>query len=107
MNLLRHINKENFFFLISQHLIFLFLIYQVQQDKDKILYELDELQAQMEKHSHTVNRIQTEADDYRMDAERHREKCDKLQVGLKLCIKNEFREGNSIYLLHMCVNMWK
>ena len=47
------------------------------------MYELDEIQAQMEKHSHTVNRIQTEADDYRMDAERHREKCDKLQVRLK------------------------
>ena len=44
------------------------------------MYELDELQAQMEKSQHSANRTLTEAEDYRMDAERQREKCDKLQV---------------------------
>ena len=53
---------------------------QVEQDKAKLLYELDELQAQMEKSQHSANRTLTEAEDYRMDAERQREKCDKLQV---------------------------
>lgn len=44
------------------------------------MYELDELQAQMEKASVTANRLQQEKEDYQMDAERQREKCDKLQV---------------------------
>lgn len=44
------------------------------------MYELDELQAQMEKAQVTANRLQTEKEDYQMDAERQREKCDKLQV---------------------------
>ena len=44
------------------------------------MYELDELQAQMEKAQLAANRLQTEKEDYQMDAERQREKCDKLQV---------------------------
>lgn len=34
----------------------------------------------MEKAQVTANRLQTERDDYQMDADRQREKCDKLQV---------------------------
>ena len=55
---------------------------QVTTDKEKFLYELDELQAQMEKAQLTANRLQTEKEDYQMDAERQREKCEKLQVNL-------------------------
>ena len=50
------------------------------------MYELDELQAQMEKSQHSANRTLTEAEDYRMDAERQREKCDKLQVSDLKCL---------------------
>ena len=53
---------------------------QVTSDKEKFLYELDELQAQMEKAQLCTNRLQQEKEDYQMDAERQREKCEKLQV---------------------------
>ena len=44
------------------------------------MYELDEIQAQMEKAQLAANRLQTEKEDYQMDAERQRSTCDKLQV---------------------------
>ncbi len=46
-----------------------------------MLYELDNLQNQVEKAQLSSNRFQTEREDYQMDAERQREKVDKLQVG--------------------------
>ena len=58
---------------------------QVTSDKEKFLYELDELQAQMEKAQLCTNRLQQEKEDYQMDAERQREKCEKLQVRDDFC----------------------
>ncbi len=54
---------------------------QIQADKEKLLYELDNLQNQLEKAQLSSNRFQTEREDFQMDADRHREKCEKLQVG--------------------------
>ena len=44
------------------------------------MYELDNLQAQLEKAQVSSTRFQTEREDYQMDSQRQREKCDKLQV---------------------------
>lgn len=56
------------------------LLLQIQDDKAKLLFELDNLQSQLEKAQVNSNRFQTEREDFQMDAERQREKCDKLQV---------------------------
>ena len=53
---------------------------QIQADKEKLLYELDNLQNQLEKAQMSSNRFQTEREDFQMDADRQREKVDKLQV---------------------------
>jgi len=57
------------------------LFFRLELIKKKILYDLDELQAQFEKVNHTANRLQAEKEDYHLDLDRNREKCDKLQVG--------------------------
>ena len=54
--------------------------FQIQADKEKLLYELDNLQAQLEKAQVSSTRFQTEREDYQIDSQRQREKCDKLQV---------------------------
>jgi len=53
---------------------------QIQTDKEKLLYELDDLQNQLEKAQMSSNRLQTEREDYQIDADRQREKVEKLQV---------------------------
>ncbi len=59
---------------------FSLLFLQIQADKEKLLYELDNLQNQLEKAQMSSNRFQTEREDFQMDADRQREKVDKLQV---------------------------
>lgn len=59
------------------------LSFQIQADKEKLLYELDNLQSQLDKAQLSSNRFQTEKEDFQLDADRQREKCDKLQVGRK------------------------
>ena len=61
----------------SNSLIYFF---QIQTDKEKLLYELDNLQSQLDKTQLSSTRLQTEKEDFQMDADRQREKCDKLQV---------------------------
>ena len=51
------------------------------------MYDLDELQAQFEKVQHTANRLQAEKEDFHLDLERNREKCDKLQVSYLIIVK--------------------
>ena len=50
------------------------------------MYDLDELQAQFEKVQHTANRLQAEKEDFHLDLERNREKCDKLQVSYLIIV---------------------
>ena len=45
-----------------------------------MLYEIDDLQAQLQKALLDANRFQAEKEDFQLDAERHRDKNDKLQV---------------------------
>lgn len=54
--------------------------FQTQSDKEKLLYELDDLQAQVEKAQLSTNRSQAEREDFQLEAERQRDKNDKLQV---------------------------
>ena len=55
-------------------------VLQTQSDKEKLLYELDDLQAQVEKAQMSTNRFQAEREDFQLEAERQRDKNDKLQV---------------------------
>ena len=48
------------------------------------MYELDNLQNQLEKAQLSTTRLQTEKEDFQMDADRQREKADKLQVKLQV-----------------------
>ena len=52
----------------------------MQTDKEKLLYELDNLQAQLDKAQVSSTRFEAEKEGLQMDADRQREKCDKLQV---------------------------
>ena len=52
----------------------------MQGDKEKLLYEIDEVQAQLEKTQLNTNRFQAEKEDFQLDAERHRSTNEKLQV---------------------------
>lgn len=54
--------------------------FQIQQDKEKLLYELDNIQSQYEKIQVSHTRLQQEKDDIHMDADRQRERNDKMQV---------------------------
>ena len=100
---IRDINDELYYCLIEYNLCYYFLrvVYeiinvivclylksfdipiftiQVQGDKEKLLYEIDEIQAQLEKAQLNTNRFQAEKEDFQLDAERHRSTNDKLQV---------------------------
>ena len=55
------------------------------------MYDLDELQSQFEKVQHTANRLQVEKEDFHLDMERNREKCDKLQVSYLIIVKKNSR----------------
>ena len=62
------------------------------------MYDLDELQAQFEKVQHTANRLQAEKEDFHLDLERNREKCDKLQVSYLLIIIVKKNQGTISFL---------
>ena len=53
---------------------------QIQTDKEKLLYELDNLQRELEKAQVNTTRFQHEKEDFEVDAGRQREKNEKLQV---------------------------
>ena len=55
-------------------------MFQVQGDKEKLLYELDNLQRELEKAQVNTTRFQHEKEDFEVDAGRQREKNEKLQV---------------------------
>ena len=55
-------------------------VFQVQGDKEKLLYELDTLQAELEKCNMSSSRLQKEKEDAYADIDRGREKYEKLQV---------------------------
>ena len=55
--------------------------FQIQTDKEKLLYELDTLQRELEKAQVNTTRFQHEKEDFEVDAGRQREKNEKLQVG--------------------------
>ena len=55
-------------------------MFQVQGDKEKLLYELDTLQAELEKCNMSSSRLQKEKEDAYADIDRGREKYEKLQV---------------------------
>ena len=59
---------------------FYYYTLQIQSDKEKLLYELDDLQAQLEKAQLNTNRFQAEREEFHLEAERQRDKNDKLQV---------------------------
>ena len=52
----------------------------MQADKEKLICEIDELHAQMEKSQYLTNRFQAEKEDFQLDSERHRNTNEKLQV---------------------------
>ena len=54
--------------------------FQIQTDKEKLLYELDNLQRELEKAQVNTTRFQHEKEDFEVDAGRQREKNEKLQV---------------------------
>ena len=56
------------------------VVFQVQGDKEKLLYELDTLQAELEKCNMSSSRLQKEKEDAYADIDRGREKYEKLQV---------------------------
>ena len=60
---------------------------QVQADKEKLLCEIDEMHAQLEKAQYNTNRFQAEKEDFQMDSERHRSTNEKLQV--RICFELE------------------
>ena len=60
-------------------------MFQIQGDKEKLLYELDTMQAELEKCNHASSRLQKEKDDAYGDIDRSREKYDKLQVCTTVC----------------------
>ena len=70
------------------------------------MYDLDELQAQFEKVQHTANRLQAEKEDFHLDLERNREKCDKLQVSYLIIVKKflkalfRFIHNHQFFLCH-------
>ncbi len=74
---------------------------QIQGDKEKLLFELDALQSQMEKVTVSASRLQTEKEDAQMDADRQREKCEKLQVS---AIGGE---SEASVLCVMCAHPWR
>ena len=55
-------------------------LFQIQTDKEKLLYELDNLQRELEKAQVNTTRFQHEKEDFEVDAGRQREKNEKLQV---------------------------
>ena len=57
---------------------------QIQTDKEKLLYELDNLQSQLEKAQVNTTRYQHEKQDCQDDADRQREKVEKLQVSASM-----------------------
>ena len=54
--------------------------FQIQADKEKLLCEIDEMHAQLEKAQYNTNRFQAEKEDFQLDSERHRSTNEKLQV---------------------------
>ena len=52
----------------------------MQADKEKLICEIDELHAQLEKSQFHTNRFQAEKEDFQLDSERHRSTNEKLQV---------------------------
>ena len=64
------------------------------------MYDLDELQAQFEKVQHTANRLQAEKEDFHLDLERNREKCDKLQVSYLLIIIVKKKSRHYFLFIH-------
>ena len=53
---------------------------QIQTDKEKLLYELDNLQRELEKAQVNTTRFQHEKEDFEVDSKHQREKNEKLQV---------------------------
>ena len=56
------------------------MVFQVQGDKEKLLYELDNLQRELEKAQVNTTRFQHEKEDFEVDSKHQREKNEKLQV---------------------------
>ena len=66
------------------------IYFQVQADKEKLLCEIDEMHAQLEKAQYNTNRFQAEKEDFQLDSERHRSTNEKLQVTVSFLIKGHF-----------------
>ena len=64
--------------------------FQIQADKEKLLCEIDEMHAQLEKAQYNTNRFQAEKEDFQLDSERHRSTNEKLQVTISFLIKGHF-----------------
>ena len=65
---------------INGFYIFNNCLFQIQADKEKLLCEIDEMHAQLEKAQYNTNRFQAEKEDFQLDSERHRSTNEKLQV---------------------------
>ena len=64
--------------------------FQIQADKEKLLCEIDEMHAQLEKAQYNTNRFQAEKEDFQLDSERHRSTNEKLQVSFFFGYKLDF-----------------
>ena len=74
--------------------------FQIQADKEKLLCEIDEMHAQLEKAQYNTNRFQAEKEDFQLDSERHRSTNEKLQVKISVFNQGIF-QSNTIKRIHI------
>lgn len=59
-----------------------FSISQIQLEKDKVLFDFENVQSQLDKALGHGSRVQKEKESIQLDYDRYKEKADKLQVSL-------------------------
>lgn len=66
--------------IITERCVHLLLFFQIQLEKEKVVYELENVQSQLDKVIAQSARIQKEKETAQVDADRLRDKYEKVQV---------------------------